>query len=234
MSEMAERDTKGVEVVRMSVLFRVQHLLLVVSLTVLALTGFALMYHDNWLGEFLIRMEGGVLNRGIIHRMAAVVLMAQLVYHAFYMLFSREGKQELRLLFIEKRDIEDFFQATRFNLGLTADYPRFGKYGYKEKFQYWGATIGILFISVTGIVLWGETYAMKFLPKVVLDLTLIIHGYQGLLAFVILLFWHLYIVHLHPSVFPMNRSWLTGKVSAEWLRQEHPLEYERLKGEGIL
>ena len=75
---------------------------------------------------------------------------------------------------------------------------------------------------------------MRVLPKVVLDLTIIIHGYQGLLAFVILLFWHLYIVHLHPSVFPMNSAWLTGRVDEEWLRQEHPLEYERLKGEGKL
>ena len=70
--------------------------------------------------------------------------------------------------------------------------------------------------------------------KVVLDLTLLIHGYQGLLAFVILLFWHLYSVHLHPSVFPMNNAWLTGKVDAEWLKEEHPGEYDKLKGEGVL
>ena len=74
---------------------------------------------------------------------------------------------------------------------------------------------------------------MRFLPKFMLDLTLVIHGYQGLLIFVILLFWHLYIVHLHPSVFPMNPAWLTGKVDSEWLRQEHPLEYEKLKEEGV-
>ncbi|MBM2829102.1 MAG: Ni hydr protein, partial [Actinobacteria bacterium] len=35
-------------------------------------------------------------------------------------------------------------------------------------------------------------------------------------------------------VFPMNDAWLTGKVEAEWLRQEHPLEYEKLKQEGVL
>jgi hypothetical protein len=51
---------------------------------------------------------------------------------------------------------------------------------------------------------------------------------------VILFLWHLYNVHLHPSVFPMNPAWLTGKVSVEWLREEHPLEYEKLKGEGLL
>jgi len=223
-----------VYVARMSFLFRVQHFLLMVSLLVLALTGFALMYHESWLGQFLIRLEGGVINRGIFHRTAAVVLMAQLVYHAFYMLFSREGKRELDLLFLRKRDFHDFLQALRFNLGIGKEYPRFGKYGYKEKFQYWGATIGVVLISATGIILWAETFSMKLLPKFVLDLTLVIHGYQGLLAFVILLFWHLYIVHLHPSVFPMNDAWLTGKVDAEWLKEEHPGEYDKLKGEGVL
>jgi len=75
---------------------------------------------------------------------------------------------------------------------------------------------------------------MIFFPKIVLDLAIIIHGYQGLLAFAVLFLWHLYNVHLHPSVFPMNPSWITGKVSAEWLREEHPLEYEKLKEEGLL
>ncbi|HEU5359659.1 MAG TPA: cytochrome b/b6 domain-containing protein [Candidatus Deferrimicrobiaceae bacterium] len=231
---MSKASARPVYVERMSILFRVQHLLLMVTLLVLALTGFALMYHENRLAQALIGLEGGVMNRGIIHRAAAVFLMAQLVYHAFYMLFSREGKQELQEVWLTRSDFEDFLQAMRYNLRMSDTYPRFGKYGYKEKFQYWGATIGVFLISVTGFVLWAETFSMKFFPKFVLDLTLIIHGYQGLLIFVILLFWHLYIVHLHPSVFPMNKAWLTGKVDAEWLREEHPLEYEKLKGEGVL
>jgi len=221
-------------VVRMSFMFRIQHLLTMITLLVLALTGFQLMYHEHPVSRFLIELEGGVLNRGILHRVAAVALMAQLVYHAFYMTVSRTGRQELREFLLTGTDLRDFLQATRFNLGLAAEYPRFGKYGYKEKFQYWGATIGIFLISLTGIALWAEEFSMRFLPKFMLDLALIVHGYQGLLIFVILLFWHLYIVHLHPSVFPMNMAWITGRVDAEWLREEHPLEYEKLKGEGLL
>ena len=86
---MSEESRKPVYVERMSVLFRMQHMLLIISLLVLAVTGFALMYHENRLAQALISLEGGVLYRGIIHRVAAVFLMAQLVYHAFYMLFSR-------------------------------------------------------------------------------------------------------------------------------------------------
>ncbi len=221
-------------VIRMSLMFRIQHALLMATLLVLALTGFALMYHENWLGRNLISLEGGVLYRGFIHRAAASLLMAQLVFHAFYMLFTREGKKELGEFLLRRRDFSDFLQAIRYNLGTAEEYPQAGKYGYKEKFQYWGATVGILLISVTGVILWAETFSMRFLPKLVLDITLIIHGYQGLLAFVILLFWHIYNEHLNPSVFPMNNAWLTGRVDAEWLRREHPLEYEKLKREGVI
>lgn len=231
---MSRADLAAGKVIRMSLHFRVQHLLLTILLTVLAVTGFALMYHENSLAQWIIRMEGGVHNRGIVHRIAAVLLMASLVHHIFYMLFSREGKPEFKQLFITKRDIDDFLQSLRYNLGTAEEYPRFGRYGYKEKFQYWGAAAGIVLISITGLMLWAEEFSMRFFPKFVLDLAVIIHGYQGLFAFLILFLWHLYNVHLHPSVFPMNPSWITGKVSVEWLREEHPLEYEKLKEEGVI
>ncbi len=231
---MSRADLAAGKVIRMSLLFRIQHLFLTVLLTVLAITGFALMFHENSLAQWIIKLEGGVQNRGIVHRIAAVLLMANLVYHVFYMLFSREGKPELRQLFIGRQDIDDFLQSLRYNLGMSKEYPRFGKYGYKEKFQYWGASVGIVLISATGVMLWAEEFSMALFPKFVLDLALIIHGYQGLLGFVLLYLWHIYNVHLHPSAFPMNPSWITGKVSAEWLRREHPLEYEKLKEEGLL
>jgi formate dehydrogenase subunit gamma len=212
----------------------VQHFMLTLLLLVLAVTGFALMYHDNAIAQAIIRLEGGVQNRGVVHRIAAVLLMANLVYHLFYMLLTREGKAEFLGFIVTRRDVDDFLQSLRYNVGMGAEYPRFGRYSFKEKFQYWGTAIGIVLIAFTGFMLWAETFSMRFFPKFVLDLALIIHGYQGLLGFLLLFVWHLYNVHLHPSVFPMNPAWLTGKVTAEWVRQEHPLEYEKLKGEGLI
>ena len=116
---MSHADLAAGKVIRMSLLFRLQHLMLMVLLTVLAVTGFALMYHENSLAQWIIRLEGGVHNRGIVHRVAAVLLMANLVYHVFYMLFSREGKPELRQFFIGRRDIDDFLQSLRYNLGTA-------------------------------------------------------------------------------------------------------------------
>jgi hypothetical protein len=38
----------------------------------------------------------------------------------------------------------------------------------------------------------------------------------------------MYNVHLNPSIFPMSRIWLTGRISREELKHEHPLEYRRI------
>jgi hypothetical protein len=40
--------------------------------------------------------------------------------------------------------------------------------------------------------------------------------------------WHIYYVIANPEAYPMNWTWLTGRISEEHLRLEHPLEWERL------
>lgn len=70
---------------------------------------------------------------------------------------------------------------------------------------------------------------MILVPKWAVDVAQIVHSYEALLAFLAILIWHLYHVHLNPEVFPMSRVWLTGKISEQELKEHHPLEYERLK-----
>ncbi|MCJ7497730.1 MAG: hypothetical protein MUO78_06310, partial [candidate division Zixibacteria bacterium] len=74
---------------------------------------------------------------------------------------------------------------------------------------------------------WYQTQAMLVLPKWVIDITRVVHSYQGVIIAIVILFWHLYIVHLNPKRFPMSRIWIDGKISLEELELEHPLEYER-------
>jgi cytochrome b subunit of formate dehydrogenase len=94
-----------------------------------------------------------------------------------------------------------------------------------QKLQYWGAGIGSLMMIATGFVLWFHTQAMAVVPKWVVDVTTIVHGYEGLILFLLLFGWHLYIVHLSPGNFPMQRTFLTGRITAGRLWREHRLEY---------
>src|SRR5581483_10442046 len=51
---------------------------------------------------------------------------------------------------------------------------------------------------------------------------------EATLAALALFVWHLYNVHLRPSVFPMSWTWLDGRIETHALKEEHALEYEKM------
>ena len=53
--------------------------------------------------------------------------------------------------------------------------------------------------------------------------------YEAVLATLAILVWHLYFVIFNPDVYPMNLSWLTGTLSEEEMRDEHPLELDAIQ-----
>ena len=90
--------------------------------------------------------------------------------------------------------------------------------------------MGLAMMILTGFILWFETLSMAIMPKWVIDVTFVAHGYEDLLAFLVLFLWHMYNVHLNPSVFPMDKTWITGKISLEDLKEKHYLEYQEIEG----
>lgn len=227
---LIEESDKTME--RFSLNFRVQHMILFLSMIVLSITGLSLYFHQSWVGRMLITLEGGIEMRGLIHRWAAIVLVALGIYHLFYVLFTEIGHKEFMLLKPKMQDFADFWQVMKFTFGKSERYPDFDKYDFKQKFQYGGVVLGAWIMGFTGFILWFETASMAVMPKWMIDVTLIIHGYEGLLAFLVLLLWHLYNVHLNPTVFPMDWSWLTGRITYQELKERHLLQYLRLfKGE---
>ena len=206
---------------------RVQHFLLLVSFIILIITGLALKYHDSWLGKLVINLEGGVIARGLFHRFAAVLLILVAFYHFLYIVFTRYGHDEFLLVLPEWKDFKNAFQSVKFAIGVSSERPKVDKYAPQDKFQYWAVVAGSLLMIITGLVLWYQTQAMLILPKWAIDITGVVHGYQGVIIAVVILLWHLYIVHLNPKRFPMSRIWIDGKISLEELKAEHPLEYER-------
>lgn len=169
---------------------RIQHILLIPTLLTLAVTGAAILSPDGPLG---FRAAGAA------HRGAAALLLAEAVYHVFYMTGSREGRAELVALLPSRADAGDFAIAVRFGLGLSASPPRFGKYGYPEKIQYWGAAGGIVLMAGSGSLYLADSDIPAWLPSAVIDLTSTFHGGPGLAAFLVLLGWHMYVAHARPS-----------------------------------
>lgn len=218
------------EILRFSLNERLQHLVLMLCTLALVASGLALRFSDTWFGRALIGLEGGMAGRGLVHRIAAAGLMALWAYHALYVVFTERGHAQLMALRPRWQDLRDLGLSLAHNLGRALAGPRFDRFDFRQKFQYWAVALGVTLMHLTGLVLWFANAAMAAMPKWVLDLALIVHSGEGLLIFVVLFFWHLYDTHLRADVFPMDRTWLTGRLSRAQLEQRHPREHERLFG----
>ncbi len=218
--------------VRMTLNQRIQHIVLMVSFFTLVATCLPLTFPDAPGSAAVVRLLGGFTTRSVIHRAAAIVLILLSVYHVFYMVFSRRGRMEIKALTPRVDDLLDAVDMIKFYLGFSNHKPLFDRYNFIEKFEYLALAWGSAIMIGSGLVLWFEEEAMRVLPKWALDVAKVVHSYEAILAFLAIIIWHFYHVHLNPEVFPMSRVWLDGKISEHDLRELHPLEYARVLKDG--
>ncbi len=215
---------------RMTLSERLQHGALLLSFTVLVLTGFALLYPEAWLVEGLKRFSSQLFElRGLAHRVAGVVLILASIVHLFYLTATARGRAFFHDILPRRGDLEDVANALRYALGRTRERPQFGRFSYIEKSEYWALVWGTVVMSGTGIVLWFQDPFIAILSKLGWDVARTIHVYEAVLATLAILVWHLYFVIFNPAVYPMNTSWLSGTLSESEMEEEHPLELEALR-----
>lgn len=221
--------------VRFNITIRLQHFILALSVAMLFLTGLPIKFHDAPWAGWVFSLLGGIETGRIIHRFSACLLMFVSLWHVIYIAFFPNGKREFSAMIPRMRDFYDIRQNFRFFLGLTKERPRFDRYSYIEKFDYWAVIWGTVLMILSGLIMWFHDLFLWLLPKFLIDIARQTHTGEAMLAMLAIVVWHLYNSHLNPHVFPMNWSMITGRVSREWVRTEHPLEYERLiqeSGEG--
>ncbi|MBD3168611.1 MAG: hypothetical protein GF307_03940 [candidate division Zixibacteria bacterium] len=198
-----------------------QHTVLMISFIVLVITGFSLRFSDAFWVKLLFGWEGGFPLRGILHRVAAVILVLGSIWHVLF-LFTARGKQFIKDIFPNKRDFEQLWQMLRYNIGNKSQPPRFGRFSYIEKAEYWALVWGTAVMAITGFFLWFDNLAVQWFPKGFLDVMLVIHYYEAWLATLAILIWHMYSTIFNPDVYPMNPSWYTGKMPLDVYKHEHP------------
>jgi len=227
-----ESQPAGLTVQRFTLNERIQHALLMLCTLILMITGFSLLFHDLAIGRWLLWLEGGVAGRGLIHRWAAMVLIVVYAHHVLYVLFTERGHAQLMHMRPRVQDVRDFLQVVRMNLGRSVEQPAFDRFDYRQKFQYWAFAIAGATMVLSGLALWLATQAMAVMPKWMFDVLAVLHGRESIVIFLLLFVWHLYDVHLRPEVFPMDWSWITGRISPSDLKARHGAEYERLRRAG--
>jgi formate dehydrogenase gamma subunit len=211
----------GLSIVRMNRPQRIQHVVLAVSFIVLAVTGFALKFPDSWIAKALGSNEAF---RGWTHRIAGIVLLAVGIYHLYYIVARKEGRQLVKDMLPKPKDLADLGQNARYLGGLSNEKPRIARFGYAEKMEYWAVIWGTIIMGVTGLMIWFKMDVTRLLPRWAVDVALTIHYYEAILACLAIIVWHFYHVIFDPDIYPLNWACWNGKVSRHWQHEEHPLD----------
>ena len=221
---------------RMSVNERFQHFFLLSSFITLVITGFWLKFPEAWWVTWIVNIIGkhAFEARSAIHRCASVVMIIVSLYHMFYVTFTVRGRKLIKDFWFKKQDMTDLFQSVLYLAGISKEKPRYGRFGYTEKTEYWAVVWGSVVMGLTGGVLWLENTFLRYIKPEGMYVATTIHYYEAILASLAILVWHFYFVIFNPDVFPMNTAWLTGHLGRREMEKEHPLELEEIEESQIL
>ncbi|RME24746.1 MAG: hypothetical protein D6800_08380, partial [Candidatus Zixiibacteriota bacterium] len=203
-----------------------QHLILTIAFLTLVVTGFGLRYPQAWWVRALHAIGIHEAARGVLHRIAALMLVYISIHHAFFLAFTKRGRRELRDLLPTKQDFQDVIDNIKYHLRLTPNKPRFGRYDYTEKAEYWALVWGTIIMALTGAVLWFPAKFTGIFPAWIVQVAEVIHLYEAWLATLAIAVFHFFFVIFHPEQYPMSLTWLTGRMTVEECKHHHPAWYE--------
>ncbi len=217
---------------RMTFSERMQHAALLVSFITLVITGFMLRYPDAWWVVAIRSLSDDIFDlRGLVHRVAGVAMILASLYHIYYILVVPRGKELVRDLMPKLQDLRDARDVLKYNLGITSNKPKFGRFSYIEKSEYWALVWGTIVMGVTGFILWFDNTFIGLLTKVGHDVARLIHFYEAWLATLAIIVWHFYYVMFNPDTYPINLAFWTGTLTEAEMKEEHPLELEAIHRE---
>ena len=217
--------------VRFTLRQRVEHSLVMTLFTLLAATGFPQKFSDAGWARGTLRLMGGVEIARSLHRFAGIAFALLAAVHiGTAVVLVVTGKSRPSMI-PGRKDFVDAIKTLRYYLGVSEEQARFDRFDYRQKFEYWGLVMGGLLMVATGLVLYFPLVVTRFLPGVLIPIAKVAHSNEGLMAFLVVLLWHIYNAHLNPDVFPFDHTIFTGKISRHRMESEHPLELARLTGD---
>jgi len=224
---------------RFPVGWRIAHLAFALVTMTLVLTGTsALFSHTAW-APLVAKALGGSKGLALIHRVAASMFIGIFFIHFVYVMQRLLRSKTFRWfgpdsLIPNWKDLADCIGMFKWFLGLGPR-PRFDRWSYFEKFDYWAVFWGVSIIGCSGLMLALPTVTAKFLPGWVFNIATVVHGEEAFLAAVFLFTVHFFNNHFRPDKLPPpDIVMFTGLQSLEEFRADHPAQYQRLVDSGEL
>ena len=233
---------------------RFLHFLVVTSFLLLVITGMPLkFYYTNW-AKTLFEIIGGAETARALHRFGALVTFTYFGLHVASLIGrSWRGRAQIRdpqtgrpslkrlwhVLFGPDsmlptlQDWRDFVAHNKWFFGRGPK-PQFDRWTYWEKFDYFAVFWGVAIIGASGLIMWFPTVFTRFLPGWIINIALIIHSDEALLAAGFIFSIHFFNTHFRIEKFPMDTVIFSGRVSENEMLHERRRWFDRLKAEGRL
>jgi len=204
---------------------RIEHLIMLLSFTTLAITGLPQKFPSSAVSISFVSILGGIESLRTIHHTAAIVMMLGTAWHILVFGYLGYVRRTRFTMLPSFQDVKDAWQAFMYNIGLAKTPPQMGRYTFEEKMEYWAFAWGAIIMGATGFMMWNPISTTKFLPGEVIPAAKAAHGGEALLAVLAIIIWHMYGVHIKR----FNKSMWTGRMTEEEMLHEHPLELADLK-----
>ena len=174
---------------------RLQHLVLVVSFVVLAVTGFALKFPDTWYA----RLMGSEEIRRWIHRIAGLVLLGIGIYHLGYVL-AQPQRPPLPPRHAPRAGATPATSPSTSATSPAAARRHASDASATRRNSNTGPSSGAPSSwALTGLAIWFKIDVTHWLPRWVVEVAITIHYYEAILACLAIIVWHFYHRHLRPG-----------------------------------
>jgi cytochrome b subunit of formate dehydrogenase len=204
---------------------RIEHWVMMLSFTLLGLTGLPQRFPDAGLSRAILSLLGGIESLRTIHHTAAIIMMFGTAWHILVMGYSVFVLRDQMSMLPTLQDAKDGLQALLYNIGFAKTYPQMGRYTFEEKMEYWAFVWGAVVMGATGFMMWNPITATQYLPGEFVPAAKAAHGGEAVLAVLAIIIWHMYGVHIKR----FNKAMFDGKMTEEDMLHEHPLELADIK-----
>jgi len=233
---------------------RFLHALVIISFLILVATGMPLkFYYAGW-AQYLVELLGGIEATARLHRFGAILTFLYFGLHlaslakAFWRRRAEfrnpatgrfSPRRYLKIAFGPDMpmpnldDVRDWWAHQKWFFG-KGPRPQFDKWTYWEKFDYFAVFWGVAIIGCSGLVMWFPEFFTSFLPGWIINIALIVHSDEALLAAGFIFTFHFFNVHFRVEKFPIDSVIFSGRISKTEMLHERRRWYDRLKSAGKL
>lgn len=233
---------------------RFLHVLVMSSFLLLVATGMPLkFYYTDW-AKVLVRGIGGLEAAAQLHRLGAVVTFTYFTLHIGSLIRRgylnraqfknpKTGRFSISrsfgvifgpdLPYPHIQDLKDWWAHQKWFFG-RGPRPQFDKWTYWEKFDYMAVFWGVAVIGLSGMVMWFPEIFTRVFPGWIINVALIVHSDEALLAAGFIFAFHFFNVHFRPEKFPIDSVIFSGRISKTEMLHERRRWYDRLVAAGKL